>query len=174
METSRSQRDGMTDQKESRETAEWRLRCTLPRMRSDPLIPSSAAIVLVGSVMTFSTGWVLFAFRAGDLLIAVTVVVLLLLTFVLSFRRWRGDHSLMTMFEGRLVVQRFEVGRIAGRWEAEFATIDRIELVGGLIRIRDNLGRTLCLRLDRLHLEDMFELLTDRVVSANPDCEVVP
>ncbi len=52
MDTASSQSDGIADEGEDNETPERRLPCTLPRMKSDPGITRSAAIMLLGPVLT--------------------------------------------------------------------------------------------------------------------------
>ena len=77
------------------------------------------------------------------------------------------------MFEDRLSVQRFERGEAQGRWTADYVDLQRIEFTHRWIILWAEPGRFLRVRIDRLHAEDVFECLSDRVAAANPDCVVV-
>ena len=156
-----------------KETPEWRLPCTLPRMESDPPISRSAVVMLLGFLLTVATLLTLYEYRADDFTLGLTVVVLVPLTFWLSFRTWRGHRGALSVFADRLSVQRFRRGQPGARWEVDYESLDRVEFAHRWIRFSADQSRTLRVRIDQLHAEDVFEFLTDRITGANPHCVIV-
>lgn len=135
-------------------------------------------VALLAIAMTAAFAAVGFAlFYSGRLLddvrsVAGFTVIMAAIFFVIVFRGWRNTGNTLAIYDDRIVLDLAPPGSTDARLTILFTEVQRLALEKSWIRVQQKSGRRLSFKGARLHVEDAFDLLTQKVEAVNPDCVV--